>query len=105
MLFKNQHIYFHLPTKEYVQNLSIGDQALDCFGRLKTVSRITTKQEDGEGNLFVIYYTRTNSNSEMSMSQKEGELTRTVAVSNHYSSNEIDVIEKKMRDLLSFLGS
>lgn len=89
-------VIFNVPTREEIAGIQIGDQALDCFGRLNEVTEITARREDIKGKLFICYYTRFGPKSQMSMSQKEGYLTRTVATSREHISVELDRIESEI---------
>lgn len=84
---------FTIPTREQIENLQVGDIALDPFGRMQEVVEITAKKEDINGKLFVHYYVKFGENSRISMSQKENKLTRTVELCNKYTSNEIRKLE------------
>lgn len=90
-------IYF-IPTRNYIENLKVGDQALDCFGHMAKVVEISTRKNDVSGKLFVCYYTSDSDkgSSQTSMSMKEGELVRTVQLSCLHKSVELDSIERRM---------
>ena len=87
---------FYIPTKEDVQNLNVGDQAYDWAGNLKTVDEISGRGIDIKGKAFVCFYLINGPHSRVSSSLKEGQLNRTVELSNEYSSHELDEIERIM---------
>jgi len=87
-----------IPTREQVTGLKVGDQAINCYGRMATVTEVTAQRDDIQGRAFVCYYTADGEHgSTISMSIKEGELTRTVALSCRHTSSELDAIERRMR--------
>lgn len=69
-------IILHVPTREDIEAIRVGDLALDAFGRYSVVTEITAKREDIAGRLFCHYYTTFGDRAQMSMGQKEGELVR-----------------------------
>jgi len=94
----NPDAVYLLPTRAQIASLKVGDQALNCFGRMSEVVEIAARKDDIHGYLFVCYYTRDAGQSgSTSMSMKEGELVRTVALSCLHKSAELDAIERDMR--------
>jgi|WetSurMetagenome_2_1015567.scaffolds.fasta_scaffold494268_1 hypothetical protein len=88
-------INYFVPTRKEVEELREGDAALDCFGKLRRVMRITYRGVDIYGRAYVGFYTAFGENGgSISHSYKEGELVRTVALSNRYTSAECDRIEQ-----------
>lgn len=85
-----------LPTREDIAAMRVGAIAIDCWGRLSEITQITHIGEDVQGRLFCCYYTRKGPTSSCSMSRKERQITRTVALSFEYTSHEIDVLEREM---------
>ena len=85
-----------IPTREQVESLSVGDFALDCWGRLAEVTQVTYRDVDVNGRLFVGYYTRSLAGGEVSQSIKEGRLVRTLAVCCIHTSAELDAIERRL---------
>jgi hypothetical protein len=84
-----------IPTREDIETLKVGDLAPDCFGRMNRVTEIFAQKDDINGRAFVCYYTAFGTSGSCSHSMKEGELLRTVATSNAYTSAELDAIERK----------
>jgi hypothetical protein len=83
-----------MPTRAYVAGLQAGDKAPDCFGGQAEVVEIVYRGEDAAGRLYVGYSTRFGVNgARISHSLKEDQITRTVALSNRYTSAEIDRLE------------
>jgi hypothetical protein len=83
--------------REGIENLAVGDLALDPYGKLAEVVQITARDEDLEGRLFVCYYVKTGTHGgSISMSQKEGEIARTVDLTRHFKSHELDEIERQI---------
>lgn len=90
---------FYVPTREQVESLQVGDIAPGCFGPAEVTEIFASGYsipEDGE-RAFVCYYTRHTATSTISASMKEGELVRTLATSNAYTSAELDSIERELR--------
>lgn len=94
---KKQGQILFVPTLEDVLNLKVGDDALDCFGKLSRVTEISYVGSDVQHQAYVGFYTATGPTSSMSGSYKVGDLVRTVAVTSLFTSNETDDIEKYMR--------
>lgn len=69
-----------IPTREYIDNLKIGDTAPNCFGKYGTVKEITYRGTDTHGKHYVGYYVTWNSStgSLISESLKEGERLTTI---------------------------
>lgn len=87
------NLIIDFPTREAIETLRVGDQAIDAWGHMAEVTRISCRREDLEGRLFVCYYTKTDIGS-MSMSRKQDRVTRTVALSNVHTSAQIDALEQ-----------
>lgn len=75
------------PTREDVQNLKVGDMALNPFGRYAEVKNIFAQKDDINGKAFVCYYTDYGPGSTISNSAKEGEVTPSMAVTSKYMQN------------------
>ena len=89
---------FYIPSEGDIKNLKVGDKAPTCFGTWAKVVEITCQEDDVNGTPFVCYYSEFGTNgSRISHSLKAGELDRTVELSSHYKSLELDDIEKEMR--------
>ena len=92
-------VVLYMPERSDIENLKVGDMALNCFGEFARVRSINCKKEDIEGKLFVLYYTQfADHTSAISMSLKEGELARTASASRHFTSDRLREIEKDMRE-------
>lgn len=88
---------FLIPTREEIEQLKVGDDALDCFGKWSRVTDIICGgREDVKGKLFICFYTAMTHSGEISGTYKEGELVRTVSLSSYYNSNELRIIEERM---------
>jgi hypothetical protein len=82
-----------MPTRAYVAGLQAGDAAPDCFGSMSTVAEITYRGEDAQGRAYVGYATAFGVNARITNSLKQDRITRSVALSNRYTSAEIDRLE------------
>jgi hypothetical protein len=89
-------IEYFVPTREFVQNLAVGDLAPNCFGRWNVVTSIFAQGDDIHGHAYVCYYTEFGANATMSHSLTEGELNRTVPMISRHDSHELDTIERNM---------
>lgn len=85
-----------VPTRQEVESLAIGDQALNCFGRYARVVEIFGRGNDVTGKAYVCFHTEFGPNSTMSASYKEAELVRHVGTSHKYTSHQLDRIEAEM---------
>lgn len=89
---------FHMPTAEECANLTVGDLAISPYGDMREVMRVSHSGVDIKGNHFVCYSVSTGSGGgSITMSFKEGHLTRHVGLSWDYTANEIRDIESTMR--------
>ena len=82
------------PSRDYVQNLQVGDHTLNCFGKLAEVVSIHGRGNDLNGKAYVCFYTKMSETSSVSGSLKEGELVRTVGLCHKYTSRDLDTLEK-----------
>jgi hypothetical protein len=85
-----------IPTRQSIEAMAVGKQAIDPFGKLAEIVEITHVGEDVAGRLFCCYYVEFGTGSRISMTRKEGELTATVALSNHYTSAQLDALAQKL---------
>ena len=86
-----------VPTREEVENLQVGDYAIDALGRMRRVASIAYRGTDINGRVYVGYTTEFGKDgSTMTNSMKEGQLVRTVAASVRYTSAELDAIERRI---------
>ncbi len=84
-----------IPSREDVMNLKVGDLAPDAFGRMSEVVEIYAgPKDDCNGRAFACYYVRFGIEGKMSSSVKQDEVVRSIASSNHFTSAEIDAIER-----------
>ena len=74
------------PSRSWIENLQVGDMALDCFGKQAPVTSITFRGIDLKGKAYVGFYTRLdmNTNTTVSSSVKEGETVSTLPIVNKY---------------------
>ena len=86
----------YIPTRNDIENLSIGDKAMDCFGKMNEVVKVEHKGTDINGKLFACYMTYFSHATSISMSMKEDELVRHVGTSKHFNSHQLDLIEAEM---------
>lgn len=87
-----------IPTRTQVQNLTVGQLALNCFGNYAEVVSITGQGNDINGKAYVCFTLRFGPHSTISQSYKEGELVITTALSREYTSAQLDMIERKMNN-------
>lgn len=85
-----------VPTREEIDNLQVGDLAIDCFGKMSRVVRIAFRGTDLNGRAYVGYNTDLGPGSTISQSIKEGELVRTLATSRDHTSTALDAIERRI---------
>lgn len=88
-----RHIEIFKPTAEQIQNLKVGDKALNPYGEWDTVYEIYGRGQNVEGKWFVCFYTGDNTSS-ISHSYQEGKIVRTLPVCNRFSSAELIEMEK-----------
>ena len=86
-----------IPTREFIQNIKVGEVAPDFAGDLQEVVRIICRREDIEGKLFILYETVLGPTSTVSCSLKEGRLHRTVMLTTKYTSVQLDRMERELR--------
>ena len=89
-----------VPTRSFVQNLQVGDLALDCFGKLSPVTSIFAQRDDIKGKAFVCYYTKHSENSSMSHSMKEGEVVYTMEMSRWWKQTCLVPDTNKSSDIM-----
>jgi hypothetical protein len=87
-----------IPTRSEIQALREDDQAPDCFGHWRRVTKIYARGDDVNGKAYVCYYTEFGPGASISNSLKEGRINRTVALTAKYSSHELDSLEEKHRE-------
>ena len=85
-------VYF--PTREDVQGLKLGDLAPNAFGKLARVTSISLQCDDLNGKAFACYAVQWGEHWTMTNSIKQDEIFRTVSLSLHFRSAEIDVAER-----------
>ena len=91
----SNHPIMLIPTREMVENLKVGDLALDCFGSMSPVVEITRRCDDARGRAVVFFYTALGS-GRVSGHYKEGSLVRTVPLSRLYTSWDLDKLEREL---------
>jgi hypothetical protein len=85
----------YIPTLEEVQQIQVGDVALDCFGSLKPVVEIYGRGQDGKDRTYVLFKTQfSDAGSTITGDMTEGVLARTVHLTKYFNSHELDLIEK-----------
>jgi len=60
-------------SREDVENLTVGDEVLNCFGKLHKVTSITYRGIDINGKAYVGFYQEFSEHCQISNSMKEGE--------------------------------
>ena len=83
----------------WIRNLQEGDLAPDAFGNMRRVTSITYRGEDPNGKAYVGYYTEYGPTSQISNSIKEGEVLRTVAITNRMKSHEVDGLDHALNSV------
>lgn len=68
------------PTRQQVQDLKVGDLAIDCFGRVRPITQIYAQGDNIHGKAYVCTYVKFHEGSEVSMSFQEDEIVRTLQV-------------------------
>ena len=83
------------PNKEWIENLKVGDMALDCFGNVSEVVEIFCRSVVVKtGRIFVGYYTKLDDTSKISHTATEGEIVPTLPLTNKY--NRIDNVPEEI---------
>lgn len=74
------------PNKEWIENLQVGDMAIDVFGNISKVVEISFRGKDLNGREYVGYYTAhgVGTGSKISHSAKEGEIIPTLPLTSKY---------------------
>ena len=89
------------PSRKYIENLTVGDLALNPYGRLSKVVNITYRgdtikfgRHEG-GKAYVGVELENGEHSTITNSYREGELVATLALSAQFTSAQCDEIEAK----------
>ena len=90
---QNLELDYYLPKRDDIQNFSVGQWAVDCFGKLGIITDIFGRGNDTTGRAYICYYVQFGPHSTISRSLKENELVRTVPLCNKFKSFELDAIE------------
>lgn len=86
-----------LPSRACVLSLEPGDITLDPYGNLRAVTSVHAQSTgDIHGKAFVCFYVAHGDRSTISHSLKEDQLTRTMQLSKHFTSAELDAIEREL---------
>ena len=91
-----EEVIAFVPTREYVQDLVVGQDVLDAFGDLRPVDHIFARGVAIDGRAYVCFYTKHGDNGMLSQSFKEDELVRTLHLCCRFSSAELDKLERDM---------
>jgi hypothetical protein len=89
------------PSRQYIENLKAGDLALNPYGQLSKVLKITYRGDTIQigrhegGKAYVGVELENGEYSTITSSYKEGELVRTLALSAQFTSPQCDEIEAK----------
>lgn len=77
-------------TREWIENLMVGDKAPDCFGKVAKVVRIFCRGLNIHGQMYVGYYTEFGGDGgSISSSVTEGEVFSTVALTAKYHQMQL----------------
>lgn len=90
---QNLELDYYLPKREDIQNFSVGQWAVNCFGELGIITDIFGRGYDVNGLAYICYYTQLGEHSTISHSLKENKLVRTLPLCNKFKSFELDAIE------------
>ena len=91
---------YDFPTREDVLAMQVGDRALSPFGELAPIARIIRILDDFEGKAVAHFEVRLSPTSTISMRRREGEITRTIPVTGHHSSNELRLMDQALARLV-----
>ncbi|MFA5071180.1 MAG: hypothetical protein WC511_02305 [Candidatus Pacearchaeota archaeon] len=80
------------PTAEQIQNLKVGDKALNPYGVWEDIIEIYGRGQNVEGEWFVCFYTGDNQSS-ISHSYTENKIVRTLPLTSRFTSAQIDQME------------
>jgi len=61
-----------VQTRNQVESLKEGNDALDCFGKMQRVTSIFGRGHDTQGKAYVCYYTEHGAGGTISHRMKEG---------------------------------
>ena len=87
-----------VPDAAQVAALSVGDLAIDCFGKLREVVEINYRGTDLNGKTFVGYSTEFGPHSSITASMKDGEIVATAALTGQYKSVEIWEAQRRINN-------
>jgi len=83
------------PSRQYIESLKVGDLAVNPYGRLSKVVKITFRGDDTKGRAYVGVELENGEFSTITNSYKQGELVSTLALSAQFTSAQCDEIEAK----------
>lgn len=81
------------PTAEQIQNLKVGDKALNPYGKWEEVYEIYGRGQNCEGKWFVCFYTG-NYQSSISHSYTENKIVRTLPLTCRFNSAQLSEMDK-----------
>lgn len=83
-----------VPTREQVEQLQVGDEAPDCFGKMRKVVNVYHRSyQPTSGLQYVLYNTEFGPNSRITGDLTENTLLRTIALTRLFNSRQLDDIE------------
>lgn len=85
-----------IPTREEIQNIKVGSEVINCFGKPATVTEVYAQKDDIHGKAFVCFYSD-DKGFVVSGSMKEGELVSTVALSGKYTHWQMLDLQAEMQ--------
>lgn len=92
LFFQTRSAIIQLPSREEVTETQPGEEILTVWGRRQTVTEVYGRGDDMKGRAYVCGYA-TDGSGTISASMKEGELIRTLPVTQILNSAECDEIE------------
>ncbi len=78
--------WYMRPTRDDIEQLSVGDYVPNCFGKLAPITSITFRGISIQGKAYVGYYTQFSDNATISGSMTEGEYLATVPMTAKYNT-------------------
>jgi hypothetical protein len=90
---------YFIPDDVWIASLKVGDLAPDCWGEMSEIVKISARDYDLNGKLFVCLNLRFGPTSTISDSFKADELHRSCKVTYRHSSHELDMIERQYHNV------
>lgn len=87
----------YIPTRIQIESIEVGTLVPDCFGNLNPITKLSARGNTSEGRAFICFYTRFGDYAQISGSLIEGKILRTVPLTCQYTSQQLDMIEERLR--------